>query len=984
MRLRDVIDGLPLSPVVSGDAEVTDIAQDTREIGPGSIFVARVGSRVDGHTLIDAAVARGAVAVVGTDLDALSRSPVPALLAMPGDDESWIGELAARVFDRPFARLVCIGVTGTNGKTTTTSVIAHLLNRLGIATGLIGTVGYRFGRSYEAAPNTTPDGIRLQRLAAQWLNDGARAVVMEASSHGLQLGRVGGVWFDGVGFTNLTVDHLDFHGTMDAYRAAKALLFTREVERSVAAGKSPFGAFCVEAEGGEAMLRAASARLRSRAVTSKPRDGQPLVASRVASLGALGQRIAFRRGDESAEAAVVLPGDYNLQNVGLAVSLVADVTGRPLAEVVAGLDGFAGVAGRFELVATPREGEPAIFRDYAHTPDAVERSASLLADAAGRPAVVVLGCGGDRDRTKRGPMLDAALRQADEVIVTSDNPRGESPAAIVEEMLAAATLPTRSATVELDRSRAIERSVSAPGAVAVLIAGKGHEHYQEVAGRKYHLDDAEEARRALAAHRVGQRARDIQLCRGWSPERWADELQGEVRQRGFGGPYGPLVTDSRAVGRDGVFVALRGERFDAHSFVDQVVSAGAGLLVVDRDVALPDDAKVDVVRVEDTTRALGRLASGLVREARHRWGGLAVVAVTGSNGKTTTKEMLGRVVVARFGREALVTSGNLNNHIGVPLTLARLTPSHRHAVIEMGANRPGDIAELAGWVRPDVGVVTSIGYAHTEGLGGLGGVRETKAGVFDGGQARVAVLPHAEVEREPQWRRWAESRGVEVLTFGAEAGATLRATRETADADVLLEASGPLAGWSARVTLGLPGIHNATNLAAAILGAASLELPVRLPEPRALVEALAGLSLPAGRLQRLQLAGRVIVDDAYNANPSSMAASLALLAEERTTRVAVLGDMYEIGADERAQHEHVGRIAGKSADLVVAVGPRARWIAEGAREVGGEAVHVADTREAAAWLSKHVAADAVIWVKASRGMKLETIIDQLRAVWGGS
>jgi UDP-N-acetylmuramoyl-tripeptide--D-alanyl-D-alanine ligase len=373
---------------------------------------------------------------------------------------------------------------------------------------------------------------------------------------------------------------------------------------------------------------------------------------------------------------------------------------------------------------------------------------------------------------------------------------------------------------------------------------------------------------------------------------------------------------------------------------------------------------------------MGHLAAAVVAEARARQGGLRLLAVTGSNGKTTSKELLALIVGLLSGRPPLATRGNLNNHLGVPLTVARLAAADRFAVIEMGASQPGDIATLAGWVAPDVGLITNIGYAHTEGLGGLDGVRLVKSGIREGGRCHHLCIPEAEVAL-PWWSERAAAVGAALHAFGSGEGAESRFTRAQLDGPVTLT----LDGRSFTLPLPLPGLHNAANLAGALHAAWLLTGQHPADHAEALATAIGALVLPGGRLRRVVAGGRQIVDDAYNANPSSVVASLTLLAAEPANRVAVLGDMMELGADEEAQHRTVGRLAAEAADCVVAVGRRAAWIADGAAGAP-RVVHHATNEAAAGWLAREIPAGSVVWVKGSRSMKMEEIVSRLEAAWG--
>lgn len=954
MNAAALLEGLPLRPLRPGDAAVRAIETDSRAVRAGSLFFARRGWFVDANAFVPQALDAGASALIVTREDAVpANCAVPVWLSESEDRD--LGLLAARFCGHPTRSLTVFGVTGTNGKTSVSAMLEHMLRSCGQRVGVIGTVTHRFESDVLPARNTTPDGKTIHELARRWFDAGATCLVLEVSSHGAALDRIAGIAFDRVGFTNLTVDHLDFHETFDAYRDAKALLFSRELERAAAHGKQPRAAAFVDDAHGAAMLDAAPADVPRCRVSTM--DAAADLRLELLESTASGARVRLHAAGRTTDVDTTLIGAHNVANAAVALGMLDGVLDPH--EAVATLATFPGVPGRFEAPLRG-DGAPAIFVDYAHTPDAVENALRVLRSLGPAPRTVVLGCGGDRDRTKRPLMARAAVEGAERVILTSDNPRSEDPQAILDDMLAGLSdAEQASVVVEPDRAAAVAQTLGAQG--PVLIAGKGHEAYQEIAGARLHLDDREEVRRAAASVRMGSEA---PLLSGWSAERIAAVCGGTLQQVGHATGWGALRTDSREVGPHDVFVALRGERHDAHAFVPQVIDAGAGLLVVDRDVAAP--APVAVVRVDDGVAALGRLASGLLGEARRRNDGLQAVGITGSNGKTTTKQIAASLLDA-----ALVTPGNWNNHIGLPLTVARLRNDHRVAVLEMGANRPTDIDELAAIARPEVGVVTSIGHAHTEGFGGgLDSVRRAKAGMLRSSGARVGIVPHDEAQL-PIWLD-AASRVGEVQTFGPEGcGADLTWSREGAHGMVTLRSGGALPPRTWTTPLALPGQHNASNLAAAWLACLALD-PSRIDDDATTLSTrLGALEAPAGRLQVSDRAGSTLIDDSYNANPTSMRAALDVLAAtEGSPRVAVLGEMKELGGDVEQAHAELGAYAAERADEVWAVGRGARAIADGAGPCG----HWFATPELAGDALAGVPRGAVVLVKGSRGAQLERAI----------
>jgi UDP-N-acetylmuramoyl-L-alanyl-D-glutamate--2,6-diaminopimelate ligase len=454
MQLERLIAALAPQDVIGrASVELTDLAYDTRTVRTGALFFCVQGERFDGHEFADEAVGRGAAAlVVERPLDLA----VPQLVV--DDSRRAMAIAATEFFGRPSEQLEVVGVTGTNGKTTTAYLLYSILEAAGRRPGLLGTVESRVGEERRPAVRTTAEAIDLQRTLREMVDAGNRSCALEATSHGAALHRLDGVRFAALVFTNLTQDHLDFHGTMEHYFEAKRRLFTPDTPAAVNIG--------------DAYGRRLAAEL-PHALTFGFADDADLGPRAVAGVD------------------LKLRGRFNVENA-LAALAAARLLGIDDATAAAAIASVSAVPGRFEELD---EGQPfTVLVDYAHTPDALANVLRAARELGGR-LICVFGAGGDRDREKRPQMGRVATELADLAIVTSDNPRSEDPTTIVEEITAGAVGP---AEVEPDRRRAIERALeeAQPGDV-VVIAGKGHEQGQEFADRKLPFDDREVARDAL-------------------------------------------------------------------------------------------------------------------------------------------------------------------------------------------------------------------------------------------------------------------------------------------------------------------------------------------------------------------------------------------------------------------------------------------------------------------------------------------------------
>ena len=477
MQLEKLLDGVAYEGRAAKDMEISGICYDTREMSPGCLFVALPGYKTDGHRYIRRAMEQGAAAVM------CQREPEwegPWLKT--SDTRAALAVVSANWFGHPAQEMTLLAVTGTNGKTTTTYLLKQMLEQAaGAKVGLIGTNQNMIGGQVLPAHRTTPESWEVQKLLREMADGGCTHVVLEASSHALVLHRLDAIRFRVGIFTNLTQDHLDFHGSMQAYRDAKGLLF-RQSERAV---------LNLDDEAGRYFARVVPCP----AVTySENKDRADLTAK---NLRLFPERVEFEAValGQIARVRLPIPGGFTIYNAlgVLACALAMDL---PLAPAAAALAGVRGVKGRIEVVPVPAE--YTVIIDYAHSPDALENILTTVRDFTSGRVICLFGCGGDRDRSKRPLMGAVAAQLADLVVVTSDNPRTESPEAVIADILpGVGEAPHR---VEPNRRKAIRLALSQaePGDTVVL-AGKGHETYQEVGGLRLHLDEREEVAAYFAA-----------------------------------------------------------------------------------------------------------------------------------------------------------------------------------------------------------------------------------------------------------------------------------------------------------------------------------------------------------------------------------------------------------------------------------------------------------------------------------------------------
>ncbi|MGE5702327.1 MAG: UDP-N-acetylmuramoyl-L-alanyl-D-glutamate--2,6-diaminopimelate ligase [Clostridia bacterium] len=469
----------------NSSVEITGLTADSRKVKPGDLFICLTGFTVDGHDFAAKALEMGAACIL-----AEKELPVEGTVAIVPDTRRAMALLADRFYSSPTQELKLIGVTGTNGKTTTTNLIDKILSDRQKRTGLIGTIHMRIGDTYEEVKNTTPDVLELQHSFRRMRDVQTEYAIIEVSSHALDIGRVRGCDVHTAVFTNLTQDHLDYHKTMDQYRYAKSLLFSQmgnrydpdRIKTAVLNSDDPAS---------ELFARVTPARVIRYGI-----DHDADVRARNIHITAQKTTFTMETFAGTIDLELKLIGKFNVYN-SLAAAAVALAEGVSLADMKASLEAVPGVNGRFEAVVA---GQPfAVLVDYSHTPDSLENALTTVAEFAKGRIFCIVGCGGDRDRTKRPIMAQIATKYADMSVLTSDNPRSEDPEAIIADMLAGlAGTPQERFISITDRKEAIQYAIEQAGEHdVILIAGKGHETYQTIKGVNHPFDDRLVAKEAI-------------------------------------------------------------------------------------------------------------------------------------------------------------------------------------------------------------------------------------------------------------------------------------------------------------------------------------------------------------------------------------------------------------------------------------------------------------------------------------------------------
>lgn len=922
VRYVDGIDSVAGQPVT-----------DNRMVQPGDIFACIKGLSVDGHKFAAAAIEKGAALIICED-------PVEdGLPQVRVTDSRKAAALAAKLYHNdPSTKFRLIGVTGTNGKTSTSLIIFRALRAMGYKAGWIGTMGYYINDQEHSTNHTTPDIMELNGILATMVQADVSHVVMEVSSHALALDRVFGLEYDLCLFTNLSREHLDFHRNMEEYGAAKLKLF-----ENVTTGKS-VGLINIDDTFGNHIFHKLSKD--GGFVFSIGREKAGYQISEIVCTWD-NSKFALTCPEGTMQVTSQLLGQFNVSNLAMACAAL-NLLGFEAREIVNSISSIAPVPGRFQPV--PNAKGKGVFVDYSHTPDALENIIKACRELPHRRIICLIGAGGDRDQGKRPLMLSSALHNADVVIISDDNPRTENPNRIVLDMVSDTHLDLPWWIIR-DRRLAIRSAINlARTGDIVLLCGKGHEEYQEIEGIKHHFSDVEEA--SLFLESADSHVDGLAIPIDDLMIRLLSGNSIEMPESGYMHPrtYGGISTDSRSIMPGSLYFALKGERYDGHAFLGNVLQDKTNSAI--GEISLPEmDQYIQVHSSIDVMAALHRKYLLMFDVFK--------IALTGSTGKTSTKELLRAV----FSEQAptLCTDANENNLIGLCKTIRRIRPEHEYAIFEIGTNHFGEIKKLADTCSPDAGIIINIGPSHLESFGDENGVYIEKTDLF-----RRTLRHRLYDADDPKFE--------EFHAIGAGVGfhdtATYRISAITSSTNSLTFSVNDNV-----FEIPFTAPHMAVNAAYAVSMGMRVGIPVATIS-RALLK-----PMPVEmRMQVEELAHKTLIADCYNANPVSMQKAIEywIGLHKECPHVAILGDMLELGAMANHYHAMIGAIlAEHEYHTLITVGELSVHYHPQTSPV--RVIHFPDIDTAMLNVADiDLPNNSVVLVKASHGIELHKLLPTLR------
>ena len=885
-----------------------NIKTNSKKVKEGDIFSCIKGFNVDGHAYANEVINKGAKILIVEEV--LDQQITQILVS---DTRKATAIIAKIMYDNPSEKFDLIGVTGTNGKTSTTMILEHLLQNIGYKTGLIGTLGYKIGDVFYPSEHTTPDIIELNEIFLKMSLDGCQIVIMEVSSHSLSLERVYGLNFKIGIFTNLSQDHLDFHQNMEEYGNAKLKLF-KMVEAN-----NGINIINTDDNFGKAIYENLNSRPNTYGIHKDRLDNFWMLGNISLSNDHTTFTLCSNKAGHTFEIHSLLIGKFNVYNLAgalIAFLIIKNKTMEALRTTLNKSEHLEmnfptnqntsfNIPGRMEKILNEKDVD--IYLDYAHTPEALSLVLDAVREVTQKRIICVWGCGGNRDKEKRHLMSRISIEKADLSIITTDNPRFEIAADIIRDIVNPLSF-TDPYIIISDRKEAIKAAINlAQKGDTVLIAGKGHETYQEIGAIKHHFDDKEEI--VKWKHECETLKDKLAIPIDILNLEKLIDIKIENNVLANSSPlFTSISTDSRTTESQTLFFGIKGKQFNGADFINIVLNKSESNWVITQKTDDKMQNTKNTIFTSDPIGIYGKLAQKYLKLF-----GAKIIAITGSTGKTTTKEILYNILSTNY--MTYKSYANENNNIGVPKNIFKMSPLYEYAIFEIGTSGIGEIANLANIIRADCGGIISINASHLKFLKTLEQVHNEKMSLIHH-LKDFFVIPDKPLLSYPHSH--ISSPTAKAYTFGM-----------SKDADFRIAASNiGQKGLNVKMKMKM---KDQFNTAAGNLNPVKYNTSIKVPfliENISFAIAISKLlginddTINKGLQKELFLENRMevvnsskntIIFDCYNANPCSMKAAIEYWknTKPKKTHIAILGDMLELGKNEQQYHKEIGKILSK-------------------------------------------------------------------------
>jgi len=849
MLLKNLI---KISSKKINNIKILDLALDSRKVKKGSLFFALNGSKTKGEYFINHAVKKGAVAIICPLTVKIKDNKIP-IIKVP-NIKKILSNSCKKFFKKKPKNI--IAVTGTNGKSSVADFFRQLLLLNNLPVSSIGTLGVKKNNLTKKGLLTSPDIISLHKELTKLKKSKIENVIIEASSHGLNQGRLDGIKFKAGIFTNFSQDHLDYHKTMKKYFESKMILFSKLLKQ------------------------------RSFVITDKKID-------KFKSIYAISKKNKLNLitiTDSDLAKNIKLVGEFQKKNL-LMAGIAAKLCGLKDHQIEKNITKIKDVPGRIQLTKVLKN-KSKIFIDYAHTPDALKNVLKTLQDHFNRNITLVFGCGGERDKAKRSIMAKVANKYCSRIFVTDDNPRKENPQKIRKEII---KYLDKNKTIEIgSRSLAIQTAIktSKPFEI-ILIAGKGHEEYQDYGNKIIKISD----------HLIVKKTKIKKLVIGkFNPNYYFNnKIVNKIINKKKLIKFKGVEINSKAIKKGNLFVAIKGKKKDGHNYIKEAIKLGANYCVISKKIYNLKEKKL--IKSKNTTKFLNNLAIAKRNETKAK-----IIAITGSAGKTTVKTILGNLL--NIFENTYFSPKSFNNHFGVPYSLSNLESYHKYGVFEVGMSKPGEINKLSKMIKPHIALITNIAEAHIENFKDIKGIAKAKGEIINNISENGVLILNRDCKFFQYFKNLAKNKKVKVITFGKSKKSDIHliSSKNLNDLKIF-----KIKAFNEIISLKFKEI-NIYNLLSIIAIFKHLGLQIKkIQKYSSFFNSLGG----RGKIYNVTRYGKNfhLIDESYNANPLSVQNAinnLSKLKKRGCKKYLLLGDMLELGHKSNHLHKKLSKLINKA------------------------------------------------------------------------